>query len=265
MIDEISSAIIVGVLKKIWDFLKDKFSDKKAPTEVENVATRFVQLFEKHGIHRNQIPRFFGHGLTLADIDDSDKLLAKLSHEILQSASDLFCTRLEWLEGVDTKLYETHDFYKRPDEYRDFLARLGLSAAWQYSFLGSGRVTDPLSAQQIELLIHQIAAKPDNGQAVAADIMHMVVYLSAEKSDDYKAELADVCVQFLKNIDWQHFEFNKGNPSYYLKQIVEFTLKNISSENEVSMILRPFLDNIRSGKMYCNYHDAEVIKPFFKH
>ena len=98
------------------------FRSKKP--SVESIASRFVLLFEKHGIHRNQIPRFFGHGLTLADIASDDKLLNKLDTEILNSAAELFAVRLEWLEGVDEQIYETHDFYKQPEEYQIFLANL---------------------------------------------------------------------------------------------------------------------------------------------
>jgi hypothetical protein len=154
MIDEISSAIIVGVLKKVWDFLKDKFSDKKAPTDVENVASRFIQLFEKHGIHRNQIPRFFGHKLTLADVADQEKLITKLTHNILQSASDLFAVRLEWLEGVDATIYEAHDFYKHPENYRDFLARL--AAGNEHRIIAKLVLsTDPSSEQDALLVLEE--------------------------------------------------------------------------------------------------------------
>ncbi|WP_140913600.1 hypothetical protein [Methylomonas koyamae] len=98
------------------------FRSKKP--RVDSIANRFVLLFEKHGIHRNQIPRFFGHGLTLADVSDDDKLLNKLDTEILNAASELFAVRLEWLEGVDGIIYKTHDFYKKPEAYRAFLANI---------------------------------------------------------------------------------------------------------------------------------------------
>ena len=49
-----------------------------AKIEPDTVASRFVLLFEKHGIHRNQIPRFFDHGLTLADVVDQVALVDML-------------------------------------------------------------------------------------------------------------------------------------------------------------------------------------------
>ncbi len=98
------------------------FRSKKP--SVESIASRFVLLFEKHGIHRNQIPRFFGHGLTLADVAGDDRLLNKLELGILNAAAELFAVRLEWLECVDEKIYETHDFYQQPEAYQAFLANL---------------------------------------------------------------------------------------------------------------------------------------------
>ena len=95
-----------------------------AKIEPDTVASRFVLLFEKHGIHRNQIPRFFDHGLTLADVADDEELLSQLTPEILQAAAEWFAVRLEWLEGVDKHIYETHDFYKQPEAYQAFLANL---------------------------------------------------------------------------------------------------------------------------------------------
>ena len=96
------------------------FRSKKP--SVDSIASRFVLLFEKHGIHRNQIPRFFGHGLTLADVAKDNNLLVKLTPPILNAASEFFAVRLEWLECVDAQIYETHDFYKQPEAYRAFLA-----------------------------------------------------------------------------------------------------------------------------------------------
>lgn len=124
--------MIFGELNELLDFVERivnylryvfrKPVEHKEP--LATIASRFVLLFEKHGIHRNQIPRFFDHGLTLADVAKDDKLLSKLTPEILNTAAELFAIRLEWLEGVDGQIYKTHDFYKRPEDYQEFLAKL---------------------------------------------------------------------------------------------------------------------------------------------
>jgi len=118
MLDQIDTAL--SILEK----LKNLFSSDRQTEAVDSTASRFIRLFKKHGVHQNQIPHFFGHGLTLADVASNKKLLSKLTHEMLQSACKLFAVRLEWLQGVDETIYETHDFYKHPEQYAWFLAQL---------------------------------------------------------------------------------------------------------------------------------------------
>jgi len=115
MFGEIASFI------SVWDRL---FQAKKKHEKTETVADRFILLFEKHDVHRNQIPRFFDHGLTHDDVNSHDKLLSKLTDDILKDVSELFGIRLEWLEGVDKQIYDTHHFYKHPEEYAAFLTQL---------------------------------------------------------------------------------------------------------------------------------------------
>jgi len=93
-------------------------------SQTESVSSRFIRLFESHGIHRNQIPRFFGHGLTLKDVQDESLLLDKLDEPLLDAACDLFGVRREWLEGAESQVYPCHDFYKHPEEVAPFLKTL---------------------------------------------------------------------------------------------------------------------------------------------
>jgi hypothetical protein len=88
------------------------------------VASRFVQLFEKHGVHRNQIPHFFGHGLTVYTVASDAVLLAALTEEMLNAACKLFAVRREWLDGVDTQIYPVHEFYKHPKGFYEFIVHL---------------------------------------------------------------------------------------------------------------------------------------------
>ncbi|WP_431066989.1 hypothetical protein [Methylotuvimicrobium sp.] len=114
----------INAALSIWDRIKKGTADDQAIQAPDTVASRFVRLFEKHGIHRNQIPRFFGQGLSLDSVSSDEKLIAHLTHEILQAAAELFSIRLEWLEGADDQLYDTHDFYKHPEGYGEFLEKL---------------------------------------------------------------------------------------------------------------------------------------------
>jgi len=90
----------------------------------ETIATRFVQLFEKHGVHRNQIPRFFGHALTVKKVATDKKLLSYLTEGMLCDAAELFAIRREWLDGVDDQIYPVHYFYKEPDSFVEFCKHL---------------------------------------------------------------------------------------------------------------------------------------------
>lgn len=118
--DEINSAL------SIWDRFKKWRSSRKHSTTplVESVATRFVRLLESHGVYRNQIPRFIGHGLTLKDVTDDATLLAALNEEILGSTCALFAVRREWLDGVETRAHLYHDFYNYPNRFLNFIEDL---------------------------------------------------------------------------------------------------------------------------------------------
>ena len=60
-----------------------------------SVATRFIRLFDSHGIHRNQIPGFFGHDLTIAKVKDDETLLPYLTEKLLDAACEKFAVRRE--------------------------------------------------------------------------------------------------------------------------------------------------------------------------
>jgi hypothetical protein len=120
MLDQIDAAF------SLLDRFKKYRDSKQSPGKEDSIPYRFILLFEKHGVHRNQIPRFFGHGLTPEDVSSPEKLLSKLTHDVLQAASDLFAIRLEWLECADNTIYPIyqHQFYQAPECFRQFLTDL---------------------------------------------------------------------------------------------------------------------------------------------
>ncbi|PLK50438.1 hypothetical protein [Uliginosibacterium sp. TH139] len=112
----------IDILEKLAGWVRSlRAKRKQAP---ESVAGRFFRLFEAHGVHRNQIPRFFGHGLTLKDVQSEAELLPKLDETALQAACNLFAVRREWLDGAEEKAYDGHDFYKHPEQVEGFLQSL---------------------------------------------------------------------------------------------------------------------------------------------
>lgn len=94
MLEELASATsVIGGFYALVKYLRKKFRKQVPP--IDSVAMRFVQLFEAHGVHRNQIPRFFGHELTLVQVKDDESLLQALTEEMLTDAADLFAVRRE--------------------------------------------------------------------------------------------------------------------------------------------------------------------------
>jgi hypothetical protein len=107
----------------LWDRLTKWWHNKRNPP-VESIVSRFVRLFESHGVHRNQIPRFFGQGLTLVDVQDDASLLAKLDEAMLDAACEKFAVRREWLDGAELQIHPYHDFYKNPKGFSELIASL---------------------------------------------------------------------------------------------------------------------------------------------
>lgn len=91
---------------------------------VTSVSQRFVELFEAHGVQRNQIPRVFGNNLALNDVVDDASLLPKLTEPVLDAACSLFGVRREWLEAQGEEPYVHHQFYKSPQDFELFIKEL---------------------------------------------------------------------------------------------------------------------------------------------
>lgn len=87
MIGEVLAGL--NIIEKLSKFVNWVSGRKSSPEET--IATRFVRIFETHGVHRNQIPRFSGHCLTLKDIQDDASLITRLDGEMLTDAWRLKC------------------------------------------------------------------------------------------------------------------------------------------------------------------------------
>jgi hypothetical protein len=87
----------------------------------ETLAGRFVRLFEAHGVHRNQIPRFFGHGLQLKDVQTDSALIQCLTDEHLANACQLFGVERQWLERGEGNAQVQQHFYLQPVAFGHFL------------------------------------------------------------------------------------------------------------------------------------------------
>lgn len=108
----------------LWDRFRKFWRTNREPAP-DSVESRFVKLFEDHGVHRNQIPRLLASDLKLSDLRDDVTLLAALSDSHLAAACELFGVRREWLEGESPRMYETRWCYKAPSNLLTELSRLG--------------------------------------------------------------------------------------------------------------------------------------------
>jgi hypothetical protein len=112
---------LFGIIDKVRDYWQTRQESKKL-AQIQIVARRFVQLFEMHGVNRNQIPRFFDNSLTLSTLQDDAKLLEVLTSEKLLAAAQLFDVRLDWLEGATDEIYKDKgNFYKNPKRFAEFV------------------------------------------------------------------------------------------------------------------------------------------------
>lgn len=117
ILNETESAI------KLWEIIKSVLSIKERSKNTL-VSTRLIQLLTAHGIHRNQIPRFLGNGLTLADVQTDEIFLSKLNEQILNDVCCKFGIQREWLDGANSQIYPVHDFYKRPEDFESFICEI---------------------------------------------------------------------------------------------------------------------------------------------
>lgn len=100
--------------QRLWG----KWRQKPIP---ETLAGRFIRLFESHGVHRNQIPRFFGHGLQFKDVQDDAALLPCLTDIHLAAACKLFGVQRQWLERGEGRALVRSHFSLQPQAFGAFL------------------------------------------------------------------------------------------------------------------------------------------------
>jgi hypothetical protein len=92
-----------------------KISDgfEQQPATPELVAKRFRQLFNLHGIQTAEIPEIDGYeNITLHDLNADDRLIQKLTPELLHKTADRFGIRIEWLRSGEPTLYDNRHWYK---------------------------------------------------------------------------------------------------------------------------------------------------------
>ncbi len=115
----------MGVVSEILALfhIVDRFEEKKNANK-ETPASRFVAVFESHGIHRNQIPRYLPDVLTLANVQSDKALTTVLNQKMIDRVSDLFRVNADWIECASSNPYQPFDFYKQPQKFVEFIEDL---------------------------------------------------------------------------------------------------------------------------------------------
>lgn len=113
----------IGPIKLNVRALIRKAMSKDCDSSVEVVAARFLKLFKDHGVQPAQIQHYIPQ-VTLDALGSADKLLAVLTHPVLDQAVNLFGVKRAWLDGVSDTIYECRHCYKAPARFFRDLAEV---------------------------------------------------------------------------------------------------------------------------------------------
>jgi len=151
--------------------------------------------------------------------------------------------------------------------YKRLLTSLekGKTPTWQYKYLAWGRVSDPLTVEQISALVTAVASKDDDGLSVAIDLLAMVIHSVNEKDIYYRRELVGCCASFLRHIDWIQVNNGHGRIDHDIDVILNFTLAASCSKEMVPEMLQRLIEYERLENIYFSRGRGKFLAPFFKY
>ncbi len=91
---------------------------------LDTPASRFLALFNAHGVKPSQIPDFFGHGLSIADCQSAELLTKVLTSGHIEKAAKLFGVNKDWLDCASEQVYKPQNFYKNPEGFEAYIGSL---------------------------------------------------------------------------------------------------------------------------------------------
>ncbi len=144
--------------------------------------------------------------------------------------------------------------------------RSGNTPSWQYAYLGTGKVIDSLSLEEISKLLFLIKSLP-NGGGVFINILAMVVYCAIHKNNEYKDSLAAMCLNLLGSLEWGNALDSHDMSGYRIESILDFSLRRLGSSAAAMKVLSSIIEFVRGEE--CDYSYRDIIKdsilPYFKH
>lgn len=141
---------------------------------------------------------------------------------------------------------------------------LGKAPCWQYRQLGYGRATDPLTVAQIGSLLSALAIKPDQGLAVAFDVLRMVIHCRDTKDGYYITELRAFCIKFVGEVQWDSLDFNNSNLMHEVEGIIEFAFTDASSNSSAFKALNNLVQFEKSKAQIIPNRIGSILMPFFR-
>lgn len=118
--------LLNSISNKLAGLFLNLVSTKSKPPSPQLVAQRFRQLFTDHGLEETQIPRVFPK-IALDDLTSNEKLIQKLTPELINEAAQLFNVRSRWLDGIDCSIYDHISCYKQPEVFFQILNKIKFS------------------------------------------------------------------------------------------------------------------------------------------
>lgn len=105
------------LMEKFLSWFRERFW----PVAKDIPASRFLALFDAHGVKPGQIPDFFGNGLSIADCHSTESLTKVLTSELMEKAVQLFGINRDWLDCASDMVYEPRSFYKNLQGFETYL------------------------------------------------------------------------------------------------------------------------------------------------
>jgi hypothetical protein len=205
-------------VNKLWRGL----TGKSNPVNI--VAQRFLQAFHNHGVQTTQIPRLLS-AIKLDDLKSEDSLGAVLTHELLDQTAHLFGIRVEWLEGVDDRIYEPLACYKRPSVILEHLADVVGEQDVGLSF--------PL---RVFTTTKQLDRNDNSIQLLAPVIVEEIAKLGEEEIYRYHV--------YVDGFDWSHFPAR-----IELKSIARIVMTELHTPVPLFEVNSKEMDDLLEGRL----------------
>tara|TARA_R110002073_G_scaffold266047_2_gene429081 strand:+ start:523 stop:1323 length:801 start_codon:yes stop_codon:yes gene_type:complete len=240
--------MIFSELNSLLDIVAKLRNSRGQPKNPElSICDRFIGVFQKHGVGRNQIPRFLDDGLTVADIQNEDTLLPKLTEERLNRVCSLLAIKRGWLDGTEEAIFPEYFFYKHPEDFADFLTHHKID----YCYLLYPKSQQDMSAALIlkesigfveDREIYRFHVESDwvfNYWKCRAYIAAIFSMVEAQQGISFYAQtLAPEIQGFLTGIEEVHelgFAISKRDHGYKLFESLDSFSNGLGDDREVSL------------------------------